>query len=97
MKHNTLELLHLDAIRRATKDTLYKVQDSIEYPLCYSHAGVTEQIAIEFAEWVGLLGWNFNTSKKCWWNIAYADFFPTTKELFQEFLKTKQFALYKFL
>ncbi len=55
-----------------------------------SAAGITENIAVEFAEWVGFSGWNFNASKKCWWNISSNDFFPTTEELLQEFIKTKQ-------
>ena len=91
MKHNTLELLHLDAIKRTTKDTLYKVQDSIEYPLCYTHAGVTAQIAIEFAEWLGDNYFEKNQSEK-WTSelLVFSGYIYSTKELFQEFLKTKQ-------
>ena len=75
---NKIELIHLDAIKRATKGTLYKVQDSLEYPLCYTHAGVTEKIAIEFVNWL----WReipeeamAQESWEHWWN---------------EWLKTKQ-------
>ena len=81
MKHNTMELLHLDAIKRATKDTLFKVQDSLEYPLCYTHAGVTEKIAIEFHIWMRKNDIEDNAEK-------YANF--TDEDMFQEFLKTKQ-------
>ena len=77
MKHNTLELLHLDAIKRATKDTLFKVQDSLEYSLCYTHAGVTKKIAIDFCAY-------------CFENQEELMHLDSYEKRFNHFLKTKQ-------
>ena len=90
---NTIELLHLDAIKRAKKDTLYKVQPSIEYSLCYTHAGVTKQIAIEFAEWC-VTNANPIFPNRGIWNLTDNHKLEiSTVELFQEFLKSKEIKL----
>lgn len=93
---NKIEKMHLDAINsKESHDTyIYVGNKSVDefstYNAATESAKVTEQVSIEFAEWLELFGWNFNASKNCWWNIKDIDYFPTTKELFQEFLKTKQ-------
>ena len=84
---NKIEQMHLDAM--IIKD-LQAASKSAE---------ITEQIAIEFAEWIGtnrIGGMLFTHShddvwEGGYWNPDKRDYDPwTTKELFQEFIKTKQ-------
>lgn len=92
---NKIEKKHLDAIKDCKNEVSFNIFGTMIYTVDEKlapteAAKVTEQVSIEFAEWLELFGWNFNASKNCWWNIKDIDYFPTTKELFQEFLKTKK-------
>ena len=53
---------------------------------------ITEQIACEFAEWKGKEKFEWNIRYNSWTSllIEYSGCVYTTKELFQEYLKSKQ-------
>ena len=90
---NKIEQMHLNAI----ESVVYHDIDS--RTVASKSAEITEQIAIEFAQWIGtnkIGGMLFTHShddvwESGYWNPDKRDYDPwTTKELFQEFLKTKQ-------
>ena len=73
---NKIEQMHLDTM--IVKDLQSAVRS----------AEITEQIAVEFADWIGNHSYQ-KTVDGLWtnnWGISQ----DTTKELYQEFLKTKQ-------
>ena len=94
---NKIEQMHLDAMYEAEYET---VKDSAIYKILMPKAAsnclkVTEQIAIEFAEWCNAP----NLEDLRQGNVVYVpsgNFYwhkhkkYTPNELFQEFLKTKQ-------
>ena len=80
---NKLETLHLDAITQADFDPEDKAPNYVGFASKSSE--VTEQIAIEFAEWCAKNAQFYNNDN---WFSNFND--CKTKDLFQEFLKTKQ-------
>jgi len=85
---NKLEELHLDGITQAEYSPEDKVPNYVGF--AKESAKITEQIAIEFSEWVSKYDWVFMFDKNYWINDDVSKHPKTTKELFQEFLKTKQ-------
>jgi hypothetical protein len=87
---NKLEQLHLEAIKMNTyPDSLWGANYVAGVDIAASKsAEITEQIAVEFAEWIA------DSKKHGWCKQLYEAMIvnkvKTTKELFQEFLKTKQ-------
>ncbi len=83
---NKIEQMHLDAIQnnKSVRKQLC-INDfgtsPLELTVASKSAEITEQIAIEFSEWQQRLLFSDNSD-------YLID--KTTKELFQEFLKTKQ-------
>ena len=76
---NKLEQMHLDTM--IVKD----------FQSAVISAEITEQIAIEFAGWIGSNYFTQNDNEKwCSELLHYSGCSYSTKELFQEFLKTKQ-------
>ena len=86
---NKLEQLHLDAIAQADYDPEDKVPNYVGF--ASKSAEITEQIAIEFSLWQqsGDCLYVLNDEDE-WWNPYDDKERLTTKDLFQEFLKTKQ-------
>lgn len=83
---NKIEKLHLDAIKNCKNEVAFNVFGTMIYivdeNLAPTEASkVTEQIAIEFAEWL---------IKELILSSHGKYLSHTPKELFQEFLKTKQ-------
>ena len=81
---NYIKKLHLDALDENTIHHQEVPNDIDTIKSAQKSAEITEQIAVEFAEFYE----NF------WKNLSLADFIHddngfTTKQLFQEFLKTK--------
>ena len=85
---NKIEQLHLDAIKYEEASCMTQDGDYIQfvenhnyYDVAVKSAEITEQIAIEFVQWLD-------------YNAQQREYYPmrimTTKELFQEFIKTKQ-------
>lgn len=100
---NKIEQMHLDAIQLEQSSDITQHGSIIEfvssdnyYDLAVKSAEITEQIAIEFAEWIYNSGYMWNWRFK----VYTLSMIPSekeakitgksTKELFQEFLKTKQ-------
>lgn len=82
---NKLEQLHLDAIAQADYDPEDKVPNYVGF--ASKSAEITEQIAIEFAQWLsGLIISNYKSGG----NWYHKGMIYSTNMLFQEFLKTKQ-------
>jgi HD-like signal output (HDOD) protein len=88
---NKIEQLHLEVIKNQYDLELYEsiefIQDESKETASKS-AEITEQIAIEFAEWL-----NKNASRNAqgaWEYFGNRFYEKTSKELYEEFLKTKQ-------
>lgn len=91
---NTIEKLHLEAIESEVfVDTKgYDNHFVADTELASSKsAEITEQVAVEFAEWCvnSPFHYYFNGDIWVWGNSRTQEYF-TTKELYQEFLKTKE-------
>lgn len=89
---NKLEQLHLDAIEKSHYGYGYSNDDKMQ--AASKSAQITENIAIEFAEWVDGLGYT-NTENCKWGSLGVWKSFndesgKTLKELFDIFLNEKQ-------
>lgn len=80
---NKLEQLHFEAITEAEFSN-YSGHSEGQEVAAIKSAEITEQIAIEFAEWLGL-----NTIQTDNYLFQHNGIEKTIAELFQEFLKTK--------
>lgn len=92
---NKIEQMHLDAIQLEQSSDITQHGSIIEfvssdnyYDLVVKSAEITEQIAVEFAEWIAYTKKHGGVKPLQEALIQYR--LKTTKELFQEFLKTKQ-------
>lgn len=86
---NKLEQLHLVAIRSSIGGNYLKQYE--ETDVASKSAEITQQISAEFAEWCANSHFHYyyNGDDWCWGN-SHTQQYLSTKELFQEFLKTKQ-------
>ena len=86
---NKLEQLHLGAIRSGMSGNYLKQYE--ETDVASKSAEITQQISAEFAEWCANSHFHYyyNGDDWCWGN-SHTQQYLSTKELFQEFLKTKQ-------
>ena len=88
---NKIEQMHLDATDFNTIVHHDVPNDVDSIKAASKSAEITEQIAIEFAEWIGSNYFTQNDNEKwCSELLYYSGCSYSTKELFQEFLKTKQ-------
>jgi len=88
---NKIEQMHLDAIENniCSESNYSKILGRQE--TASKSAEITQQISAEFAEWCANSHFHYyyNGDDWCWGN-SHTQQYLSTKELFQEFLKTKQ-------
>jgi hypothetical protein len=82
-----IEKLHLDAIN---SPTAFTNTDLIKELAASKSAQITEDIAIEFFDWIDKLTRKSEIVNKNNGSFIYNDRYYISSELFQEFLKTKQ-------
>ena len=90
---NNLEQLHLDAIQHSFEYRQFEKVKSFEInqsKAASKSAQITENISIEFAEWVSKYDWVFVFDKNYWVNDDISKKPESTKNLFDEFLKQRQ-------
>ena len=86
---NQIEQLHKENIENCFDWINWSESDDISKEAASKSAEITEQIAIEFAQFIeGAYSFGNITGK--WYLHMNTDKEYTAKELFQEFLKTKQ-------
>lgn len=85
-----IEKLHLEAIDNniCSESNYSRILGKNE--AASKSAEITENIAIEFAEWASKYDWVFMADRNYWVNDDSRLHPKTTKQLFQEYLKSKE-------